>query len=209
MKKNVFLCLIFCSIILFNGCKEKQSIEIKKIVLFGDSLMSGYGLSSENHLDRILEKDLNLDGYNISVINKSVSGDTSSDGLIRLNQTLMIEDIDLIVLGLGANDMLQGIEPSVTKKNLQKIIDTIHNKKIEIMLTGMVATTSRGLTYKKKFDKIYPELSKNNDIFFFPFLLKDVALNPELNQSDGIHPNFNGIKIISNNLKKSIVSLFK
>ena len=93
--------------------------EIKKIVLLGDSLMSGYGLSSEKHLDKILQKDLNLSGYKITIINKSVSGDTSSDGLARLDEILEIKDTDLIILGLGANDMLQGVAPQKTKKNLQ------------------------------------------------------------------------------------------
>ena len=209
MKIKIRLYLFFFLIVLFNGCSEKQPKEIKKIVLLGDSLMSGYGLSSEKHLDKILQKDLNLSGYKITIINKSVSGDTSSDGLARLDKILEIKDTDLIILGLGANDMLQGVAPQKTKKNLQEIITNIKNENIEILLTGMRATTSRGLSYKKKFDKIYPELSKNNDIFFFPFLLKDVALNPDFNQSDGIHPNFNGVKIISINLKKSIVELIK
>ena len=121
MKIKIRIYLYFFLIILFNGCSEKQPKEIKKIILFGDSLMSGYGLSSEEHLDKILQKDLNLSGYKIIIINKSVSGDTSSDGLARLDKILKIEDADLIILGLGANDMLKGIDPSITKKNLQEI----------------------------------------------------------------------------------------
>ena len=209
MKININFYLFFFLIILFNGCSEKQPKEIKKIVLFGDSLMSGYGLSSEKHLDKILQKDLNLSGYKITIINKSVSGVTSSEGLARLDKILKIEDTDLIILGLGANDMLKGIDPSVTKKNLQEIINKIQIKKIDILLVGMLATTSRGLNFKKKFDKLYLDLSKSNDIYYLPFLLKDVALKPEFNQSDGIHPNLKGIKIISNNLKKSIITLIK
>ena len=153
MKIKIRLYLFFFLIVLFNGCSEKQPKEIKKIVLLGDSLMSGYGLSSEKHLDKILQKDLNLSGYKITIINKSVSGDTSSEGLARLDKILKIEDTDLIILGLGANDMLKGIDPSVTKKNLQEIINKIQIKKIDILLVGMLATTSRGLNFKKKFDK--------------------------------------------------------
>ena len=209
MKIKIRIYLYFFLIILFNGCSEKQPKEIKKIILFGDSLMSGYGLSSEEHLDKILQKDLNLSGYKIIIINKSVSGDTSSDGLPRLDKILKIEDADLIILGLGANDMLKGIDPSITKKNLQEIINRIQIKKIDILLTGMLATTSRGLNFKKKFNKLFSDLSKSNDIYYLPFLLKGVALKPEFNQPDGIHPNSKGIKIISNNLKKNIIALIK
>ena len=209
MKIKIRIYLYFFLIILFNGCSEKQPKEIKKIILFGDSLMSGYGLSSEEHLDKILQKDLNLSGYKIIIINKSVSGDTSSDGLARLDKILKIEDADLIILGLGANDMLKGIDPSITKKNLQEIINRIQIKKIDILLTGMLATTSRGLNFKKKFNKLFSDLSKSNDIYYLPFLLKGVALKPEFNQPDGIHPNSKGIKIISNNLKKNIIALIK
>ena len=209
MKIKIRIYLYFFLIILFNGCSEKQPKEIKKIILFGDSLMSGYGLSSEKHLDKILQKDLNLSGYKITIINKSVSGATSSDGLARLDKILKIEDADLIIIGLGANDMLKGINPSITKKNLQEIINRIQIKKIDILLTGMLATTSRGLNFKKKFNKLFSDLSKSNDIYYLPFLLKGVALKPEFNQPDGIHPNSKGIKIISNNLKNSIIALIK
>ena len=92
MKIKIRLYLFFFLIVLFNGCSEKHPKEIKKIVLLGDSLMSGYGLSSEKHLDKILQKDLNLSGYKITIINKSVSGDTSSDGLARLDKILEIKD---------------------------------------------------------------------------------------------------------------------
>ena len=199
----VVLCLL--SIILVS-CNEKNTKnKIEKVLLFGDSLMAGYGLPNEQHLSVVLEQNLKSEGYDINVINGSISGNTSLDGLNRIEETLSKLDIDLIILGLGANDMLRKINPNETKKNLEKIIKIIQNKNIKIILAGMVASTSYGLNYKKKFDKIFPDLSKKYDLQLIPFLLDGVALDPSLNQSDGIHPNEKGILIISETVKKSII----
>ena len=177
---------------------------MEKVILFGDSLMAGYGLPNEHHLSVILEKNLKSEGYDIKVINGSVSGSTSSGGLNRAEWTLSEADIDLMILSLGANDMLRGINPDETKKNLEQIITIALNKNIKIILAGMIAPTSHGFNYKKSFDKIYPDLSKKYNLSLIPFLLQGVALNPDLNQSDGIHPNAQGALIISKTLKKSI-----
>jgi acyl-CoA thioesterase-1 len=177
---------------------------MEKVILFGDSLMAGYGLPNEHHLSVILEKNLKSEGYDIKVINASVSGSTSSGGLNRAEWTLSEADIDLMILSLGANDMLRGINPDETKKNLEQIITIALNKNIKIILAGMIAPTSYGFNYKKSFDKIYPDLSKKYNLSLIPFLLEGVALKPDLNQSDGIHPNEEGILIISKTLKKSI-----
>ena len=124
---------------------------VEKIVLFGDSLMAGYGLKKEDHLSTILENELTKKGYDIKIINASVSGDTSSGGLNKINWTLSEKDIDILILGLGANDMLRGIKPEETKKNLEEIIKITLNKKINLILAGMVAPTSYGEIYKKEF----------------------------------------------------------
>ena len=171
--------------------------------------MSGYGLPEEHHLSVVLKDNLQLEGYNIEVINGSISGNTSLDGLNRIKETLSELDIDLIILGLGANDMLRKINPNETKKNLEKIIKIIQNKNIKIILAGMVASTSYGLNYKKKFDKIFPDLSKKYDLPLIPFLLDGVALNPNFNQSDGMHPNKKGMLIISETIKKSFIFFLK
>ena len=177
---------------------------METVVLFGDSLMAGYGLPNKHHLSVILEKNLKSEGYDIKVINGSVSGSTSSGGLNRAEWTLSEANIDLMILSLGANDMLRGINPDETKKNLEQIITIALNKNIKIILAGMIAPTSHGFNYKKSFDKIYPDLSKKYNLSLIPFLLQGVALNPDLNQSDGIHPNEQGVLIISKTLKKSI-----
>ncbi|MDC0195205.1 arylesterase [Alphaproteobacteria bacterium] len=177
-----------------------------KIILFGDSLMAGYGLDSSHHLDRHLKDDLLKLNFQSTVINGSVSGDTSSGGLNRLSWSLQ-DDYDLFILGLGANDMLRGIKPEVTKKNLINIIKTVLDKNIPILLTGMKAPSSYGNEYQKSFNEIYSSLAEEFEISYYPFLLEGVALNPELNQLDGKHPNIKGVKIISQNLAKKINNL--
>ena len=180
---------------------------IEKVVLFGDSLMAGYGLPKEHHLSLVLENNLKQDGFDIQVINGSVSGSTSSGGLNRAEWSLSAPGIDLIILGMGANDMLRGIQPDETKKNLEQIIEIAKKKEIEIVLAGMIAPTTHGIKYKKDFDAIYPKLSKKYNLQFIPFLLEGVALNPSLNQQDGIHPNKQGTIKISENIKKSIMGI--
>ena len=182
---------------------------IENIILFGDSLMAGYGLPQEKHLAIILQKNLNDSGFNVEVIDGSVSGSTSAGGLNRSEWSLSQPDIDLMILGLGANDMLRGITPIETKKNLEKIIQVAKLKNIEIILAGMIAPTTHGFSYKKKFDNIYPNLAKKYDLNLIPFLLEGVALKPELNQDDGIHPNEKGTLIVSDTLKKSIIGFIK
>ena len=169
--------------------------------------MSGYGLPEEYHLSVVLEDNLKSEGHNIVVINGSISGNTSLDGLDIIKETLSELDVDLIILGLGANDMLRKINPKQTEENLEKIIKIIKDKNINIILAGMVASLSNGLAYKKKFDQVFPNLAKKYDIHLIPFLLDGVALKPKLNLSDGMHPNEKGILIISETIKKSLIKI--
>ena len=171
--------------------------------------MAGYGLPKEKHLAIILENNLKDSGYNLEVIDGSVSGSTSAGGLNRAEWSLSETDIDLMILGLGANDMLRGISPIETEKNLEKIIQIAKLKNIEIILAGMIAPTTHGFNYKKKFDNIYPNLAKKYDLNLIPFLLEGVALKPEFNQDDGMHPNAKGTLIISDTIEKSIISFIK
>jgi len=167
--------------------------------------MAGYGLPNNHHLSFVLQESLKSKGFNIEVINGSVSGSTSSGGLNRVEWTLSEHGIDLMVLGLGSNDMLRGIEPDETKHNLENIIQISQKKNIEVILAGMIAPNSYGSEYKKKFDKIFPDLSKKYKLELIPFLLDGVAMKPEFNLSDGIHPNQEGIIIISTKLEKIIL----
>jgi acyl-CoA thioesterase-1 len=182
---------------------------IENVILFGDSLMAGYGLPQEKHLVIILQNNLKDSGYALEVINGSVSGSTSAGGLNRAEWSLSETDIDLMILGLGANDMLRGISPIETEKNLEKIIQIAKLKNIEIILAGMIAPTTHGFSYKKKFDNIYPNLAKKYNLNLIPFLLGGVALKPEFNQDDGMHPNAKGTLIISDTIEKSIINFIK
>ena len=179
-----------------------------KIVLYGDSLMAGYGLTQKYHLATVLENNLISKGLNVKVTNASVSGDTSAGGLNRLNWILSEEKFDLFILGLGANDMLRGISPEETEKNLEKIIQKVSEKNIDLILAGMIAPKTYGDDYKNKFDIIYKNLSTKYNLKLVPFLLKDVALNPDLNLADGMHPNEKGVIIVSKNLEKKILEIF-
>jgi acyl-CoA thioesterase I len=182
---------------------------IENVILFGDSLMAGYGLPQEKHLSIVLQRNLKDSGYNLEIIDGSVSGSTSANGLNRAEWSLSGTNINLMILGLGANDMLRGISPNETEKNLEKIIQIAKQKNIEVILAGMIAPTTHGFSYKKKFDNIYPNLAKKYDLDLIPFLLEGVALKPELNQDDGMHPNEKGTLIISDTLTKSIIRLKK
>ena len=199
MSKSFIIKIIVICLLTINA------YAIEKIVLFGDSLMAGYGLSNDNSLPVVLQRNLDAKGYNIKIINGSVSGSTSSGGLNRADWTLTEPDIDLIILCLGGNDMLRGIQPTETKSNLEKIIKNAQDKNIEIILAGMIAPTSHGFNYKKNFDKIFPDLAKKFKIRLIPFLLEGVAMKPEFNLSDGIHPNAKGTLIISRTLEEMII----
>jgi acyl-CoA thioesterase-1 len=197
-KSFIIKIIIFCLVAI-------KVSAIEKIVLFGDSLMAGYGLNDEHHLSVVLQEKLISEGYKIEVVNGSVSGSTSSGGANRVEWTLSESNIDLVILGLGANDMLRGIQPKETKNNLEKIIKTAQNKNIKVILAGMIAPTSYGLQYKSSFDQIYPDLSKQYNLQLIPFLLEGVALKPNLNLSDGMHPNEKGTIIISKTLQEIIL----
>ena len=177
--------------------------------MFGDSLMSGYGLDEEFHLSTILENSLKLKGFEVNIIKASVSGDTTTGGLNRLNWLIEKKDIDILILCLGANDMLRGMKPNLVRQNLNRILELLKEKKITVLLAGMISQNAFGQEYKKKFDKIYPELAKKFQLPFLPFLLDGVALNPKLNLKDGKHPNPKGVSLISKNLEKELINILR
>tara|TARA_Y200000002_G_scaffold361861_1_gene348343 strand:+ start:406 stop:1047 length:642 start_codon:yes stop_codon:yes gene_type:complete len=179
----------------------------QKIALFGDSLMSGYGLDEQFHLSSVLEKNINEKGFNVEIINASVSGDTTSGGLNRLNWLIEKNDLDIVILCLGANDMLRGLDPNIIKKNLNNILSILREKNISILLAGMISQNTYGDEYKTNFDAIYPELAKKFNVSFLPFLLEGVALIPKYNLDDGKHPNSKGVELISKNLEKKLIRL--
>ena len=170
-----------------------------KIMLYGDSLMAGYGLTQNKNLSSVLKNKIKKNYMDFDLINSSVSGNTSKDGLARLQWSLK-DKPTVLVLCLGANDMLRGIDPRIIKENLSEIIIQAKKKNIIVILSGMLAPDSMGQNYKQQFDNIYPELAKEHQLIFMPFFLKDVALQEEYLLNDYMHPNHEGIKIIADNL---------
>ena len=141
---------LLCLIIGVNFISTKAYCNLK-VALFGDSLMSGYGLDKEFHLSTVLEKNLKNQGLNAKIINASVSGDTTTGGLNRLNWLLENTEIDVVILCLGANDMLRGTNPNLIKQNLNKILELLSKRDIKILLAGMLSQATYGEKYKKKF----------------------------------------------------------
>ncbi|MFT6557814.1 arylesterase [Sneathiella sp.] len=178
--------------------------ETRRLVAFGDSLTAGYGLPQTEAFTVQLEAALQKAGLDIKVENAGVSGDTSTGGLQRLDWAIG-NGADFVLLELGANDALRGIEPSVTRKSLMQIIEKLQEKDIPVMLAGMKAPPNMGPEYQEEFDRIYPELAKKYEIAFYPFFLEGVASIPDLNQEDAIHPNKEGVALIVEKMTPSLV----
>jgi acyl-CoA thioesterase-1 len=166
-----------------------------KILALGTSLTQGYGLPPGTEFTTQLQAALKGAGIDASVANAGVSGDTSADGLSRLDWSLA-DHPDAVILELGSNDMLRGTPPAETEKNLRAIIARLKQDRIPLLLTGMKAQRNLGPDYVRAFDAIYPRLARDNGVLFYPFILDGVAMNPKLNQADGMHPNPAGVKVI-------------
>jgi acyl-CoA thioesterase-1 len=170
--------------------------DTKRLMIFGDSLVAGYGLPVEEGFTGQLQTRLEDEAMAIEVINAGVSGDTSAGGLARLDWSLE-EKPDYILIVLGGNDLLRGINPADTRQNLDQILARLQMLGVQTFLAGMLAPVNLGPEYGAEFNPIYPELAKKYHTGFYSFFLKDVALVPKLNQRDGLHPNAEGVaKII-------------
>ena len=187
--------LIFC-FFLSSAFAKNDTLEI---LMLGDSLTAGYGLPSNLTIPKLLERKIKSDYPNVSIINGGVSGDTSAGGLSRLDW-LLGPNIKAIIIELGANDGLRGINPSTTYSNLDQIIRKSKEFGLQVILTGMLAPPNLGPAYGDEFNRIYPDLAQKYDLIFFPFFLDGVVANPELNQEDGIHPNKYGVEVIAEKL---------
>lgn len=170
-----------------------------KILAFGDSLTAGYGLPEAETLTAQLSQALAKMGRAAAVINGGVSGDTTAGGVSRIDWALA-DQPKVMILALGGNDMLRGIDPASTRSNLDAVITKAQAAGVEIVLAGMLAPPNLGTEYKDAFDALYPELAQAHDLLFLPFLLQDVAQDPALNQADGLHPNGEGVAIMVRNL---------
>lgn len=166
-----------------------------KIVALGDSLTAGLGLKTEATFPARLEQALNARAMPVEVVNAGVSGDTASGGLARLDWAVP-EGSDAVILELGANDMLRGIDPNITRDALTGIIRRLTDRHVAILLAGMRAAPNMGPDYARLFDGIYPDLASRFDLVFYPFFLDGVAGERGLNQPDGIHPTEAGVEVI-------------
>jgi acyl-CoA thioesterase-1 len=166
-----------------------------KILALGTSLTQGYGLPPGTEFTLQLQAALKKAGIDAVVENAGVSGDTSAGGLSRLDWSLA-DRPDAAIVELGSNDMLRALPPQETEKNLRAILTRLKEAHIPVLLVGMKAQRNLGRDYVSQFDGIYPRLAKDYGVLFYPFLLDGVALNPKLNQADGMHPNPEGVKII-------------
>ncbi len=166
-----------------------------RLVVLGDSLSAGFGLAAQEAFPQKLKKALQTKGIEIDMINAGVSGDTTSGGRDRLDWSVP-EGTDGVIVELGANDALRGIDPDLTRAALTDIIQRLKARKIAVMLCGMLAPPNYGADYAARFNSIYPDLAKQFDVPLYPFFLEGVAADAKLNQADGIHPTAAGIDII-------------
>ncbi|MBC06844.1 arylesterase [Thalassospira sp.] len=180
----------------------------KTLVLFGDSLMAGYGLAHENGFAPKLQAALKEAGHDVEVINSSVSGDTTAAGLARLDWAL-VEKPDAVLLELGANDALRGMEPSQTRENLAEILEKLRGMDVDVLLAGMMAPPNMGAAYGDEFNSIYPDLASSYQVDLYPFFLEGVAAEPGLNQDDGMHPNAEGVDVIVKRILPDVIGLLQ
>jgi len=176
------------------------------ILDFGDSLTAGFGLPAGQAFPAKLEAWLHQRRIEVRVINAGVSGDTTAGGLARLDWALG-DKPDLVILALGANDALRGIDPSTVRDNLNKIIEKIQDRGAKVLLIGMLAPPNWGEEYKHSFDRIFPELAEAHHLPLYPFFLEGVAMKPELNQPDGLHPNERGVGVLVDRIAPVVAGL--
>jgi acyl-CoA thioesterase-1 len=195
MRKTAFLLSIVLALLTPFGAASSAVAASLKLTALGTSLTQGYGLPPGTEFTVQLQAALRAQKLDVSVVNAGVSGDTSADGLSRLDWTLA-DHPGAMILELGSNDMLRGLPPAQTEKNLRAILGKLKAAHVPVLLCGMMAQRNLGPDYVSQFDAIYPKLAKETGVLFYPFILDGVALNPKLNQADGLHPNPAGVKVI-------------
>ena len=203
------LCSLICallSFIIFTTASVPVLAVQQRLMVYGDSLVAGYGLSAGEGFPEQLQQALTAAGRDIKVLNAGVSGDTTAGGLARLDWALS-DQPDAVIIILGGNDLLRGLDPQQTRENLQQILARLQLRNIKVLLCGMLAPVNLGPAYRQEFDSIYPELAARFNTGFYPFFLQGVALNPELNQNDGLHPNKAGVELITQLVMPTVLSV--
>jgi acyl-CoA thioesterase-1 len=187
-------------------CVNRAAAREPVIVAFGDSLTAGLGLPENDAFPAQLEKALRARGQEVKVVNAGVSGDTAAAGLARLDWA-MPDDASAVIIELGANDALQGLDPAATKATLEKIITDVKARGLPILLAGMEAPRNLGKDYVDQFQAIYEDLAKRYDLVFYPFFLDGVVLDDKYMQDDGLHPNAEGVARIVDGILPKVEEL--
>jgi acyl-CoA thioesterase-1 len=199
--------LMFALMTVANPAWAEATKPIKLVVL-GDSLSAGLGLPAQEAFPAKLQKALQTKGIEVDMTNAGVSGDTSSGGRDRLDWSVP-DGTEGVILELGANDAMRGIDPDLTRAALTDIVQRLKVRKIAVMLCGMLAPPNFGADYGARFNSIYPDLSKQFDLPLYPFFLDGVAADARLNQADGIHPTAAGVDIIVNNMLPTVEAFLR
>jgi acyl-CoA thioesterase-1 len=199
--------LMFALMTVANPAWAEATKPIKLVVL-GDSLSAGLGLPAQEAFPAKLQKALQTKGIEVDMTNAGVSGDTSSGGRDRLDWSVP-DGTEGVILELGANDAMRGIDPDLTRAALTDIVQRLKVRKIAVMLCGMLAPPNFGADYGARFNSIYPDLSKQFDLPLYPFFLDGVAADASLNQADGIHPTAAGVDIIVNNMLPTVEAFLR
>jgi acyl-CoA thioesterase-1 len=177
-----------------------------RLVALGDSLTAGFGLPQDAAFPVVLQKALRARGYDVEVSNAGVSGDTAADGLARYDWSVGA-GADALIVELGANDMLRGLDPAAAEASLAGILTRAKASHIAVLLAGMLAAPNMGADYKTRFDAIYPDLARRFGVALYPFFLAGVAGDARLNQKDGLHPTRQGIEKIVANILPAVEAL--
>ena len=190
------------------GAGTQASARSWRIIAFGDSLSAGFQLPASAAFPNVLEKALRARGFDAQVVNAAVSGDTVAGGVARIDWALS-EGADIVILELGANDMLRGHDVTRTQEGLDTLLATIRAKGARALLAGMRATPSLGADYAARFDAIYPTLARKHGVPLYPFFLEGVAGDPSLNKSDGLHPTKRGVEVIVERILPAVEAMLK
>lgn len=187
--------LLFVAVLMAAGPSAAAQAAPIKLMAFGDSLSAGFGVEPNEAYPTRLQAALKAKGYDVTIINAGVSGDTTAGGVARLDWALG-DHPDYALVELGANDMLRGLDPDEAKANLDKILMALDAAKVKVLLIGMQSSLNWGADYKRRFDRIYPDLAAQHHLPLYPFFLDGVALDPKLNQRDMLHPNPAGVDVL-------------
>ncbi len=205
MINGPFQILVLALMLLVNPVQAKDP---PVLVALGDSLTAGAGLAAENAFPAKLQQHLASLGIMVKVENAGVSGDTTADGLARLDWSVGA-DTDAVIIELGANDGLRGLPPEQAYANLEVMLQRLQQRKLPVMLAGMRALRNLGEDYSSAFDRIYPRLAEKYNVPLYPFFLEGVVADPKYNQPDMLHPNEAGVDVIVRNIAPQVIEFLK